>query len=99
MEKSSPYGIKRIIKHYSYRSYPKLSPGIFSIGIIPCNFHACKNILSLYWDSKIKEAVNRPRYGRLYNCKYSQIVGCHNNWMLMIYYYYGIDEEDFEHIN
>ena len=26
-----PYGSKGILRHYNYRSYPKLGPGIFSI--------------------------------------------------------------------
>ena len=67
--KTSPYGNKVILRHYQYRSDPKLIPGIVSIRIIPCSFHDFKTILSLSWDSKIKEGVNQPRYGRLYNCK------------------------------
>ena len=32
---------------------------------------------------KCKESVNQPRYGRLYNCKYSQILIFHNGWIIM----------------
>ena len=38
-------------------------------------------IISL-WDSKTKEAVNQPIYGQAYNCKYSQIIGYHNNLII-----------------
>ena len=83
--KSSSYESKGILRHYHYRSDPKLVPGGVSIRIIPCTYHACTIIFSLYWGSKIKEASNQPRYGRLYNCKYYQIIGCHNNWIIIIF--------------
>ena len=66
--KTFPYASKGIIRHYNYWSDPKLGPYIFSIIIIPCGCHACTAILSLSWDPKIKEAVNQPRYGRVYSC-------------------------------
>ena len=47
---------------------------------------------------KIKEAVNQPRYGRLYNFIYSQIFVCHNNWILMNFFDDGRDEENNKHI-
>ena len=50
--KTLPYAIKGILRHYHYRSDTKLGPGIFVIRRIPCSFHDCTNILSLYWDSK-----------------------------------------------
>ena len=83
--KKSPYASKGILRHYHYWSDPRLCPGIVSIIRIPCSFQACTTILSLSWDPKIKEAVNQYRYGRLYDCKYSQIIGCQNNWILMIF--------------
>ena len=36
---------------------------------------------------------------RVYNCKYSQILGFHNNWILMIFLDDGIDEEIYKDIN
>ena len=39
-------------------------------------------ILSISLDSKINESVNQPRYGRVYNWNYSQILSCHNNWII-----------------
>ena len=81
--KASPYGSKGILRHYHYWSDPKFGLGIFSIIIILCSFHACTIILSISWNSKIKEAVNQPRYSRVYNFKYSQIIGCHNNWIII----------------
>ena len=70
---------KGILRHNNYRSDPNLGPGIVTIRKIPCSCHACTTILSLSWDYKIKETVNQPRYGIFYDCKYSQILGCHNN--------------------
>ena len=97
--KTFPYKRKVIIRHYHYWSSPKISPGIFVIRIIPCICHSCTDILSISWDPKIKEAVNPPRYGRVYSCKYSQIHGCHNNWILINFLDDGIDEEYYENIN
>ena len=57
-----PFGIKEILRHYYYRSDPKLGPGIVSIRIIRGIFDSWTPISSLYWYSKIKEAVNQPRY-------------------------------------
>ena len=48
---------------------------------------------------KTKESVNQPIYGRLYYYKYSQIIGCHNNWISMIFLDDGTDEEIYKHIN
>ena len=95
---SSPYGNKVIIRHYNYSSYLTLGPGIVVIRIIPCSCQACTKILSLSWYLKIKEEFNRPRYGRVYNCKYSQIIGCCNN-CIIIKNIYGTDEEYCKQIN
>ena len=72
---------------------------IVTIRRIPCSFHACTYILSLSWYPKIKEALNQPRYGRFYSYKYSQILGCRNNWLLMNFLDDGTDEEYYEKIN
>ena len=81
--KISPYGSKGILRHHHYHSDQKLGPGAVAITRIICRCHAFTTILYLLWDSKIKEAVNQPRYGQVYNCKYSQIIGCRNNWIIM----------------
>ena len=47
------------------------------------NLPCLQTILSLSWDLKTKEAVNQTRYGRVYNFKFSQILGCQNNWIMM----------------
>ena len=83
--KALPYASKIIIKHYHYRSDPKLSLMVVAIRIIPCSCHACKTILSISWYSKITEAVNQPKNGRVYHLKYSQIIGCHNNCILILF--------------
>ena len=90
--KKSPDGSKFIIRHYHYWSDTKLDPGIFSMRRIPCSWHACTTIWSISWYSKTKEAVNKPRHGRVYTCKYPQIIGCHNIWIIMIFKYNWIDE-------
>ena len=38
-------------------------------------------------------------YGRVHNCNYSQILGCHNNWIIMNFVDYGTEEEYYEQIN
>ena len=78
-----PYASKGILRHNNYRSDPNLGPGIVTIRKIPCSCHACTTILSLSWDYKIKESVNQPRNGRVYDCKYYQILDCHNILILM----------------
>ena len=88
-----PYESKGILIHYHYRYDTKLGPGIFGIRIIPCSFYAYTAILSLSWDPKIKESVNHPRYGRVYNCRCSQILVCHHNWILMNFLDDVIDQE------
>ena len=81
--KPPPYGSKGILRHYHYRSDPKLGLGIVAVIIIPCSCHAFTTILSLLRDSKIKEPFNHPRYGRVYNYKQYLIIGSHNNWIIM----------------
>ena len=83
--KISLYAGKGILRHYHSRSDPKLGSVIVAIKIIPCIFHSCITILCLSWYSKTKEAVIQPRYGRVYNCKHSQILGCRNNWIIKIF--------------
>ena len=83
--KTSTFGIMGILRHYHYWSDPKFGPGIVEMRRIPHNFHARTTISSISWDSKIKEAVNQPRYGRVNNFESSQILGCHNNWIIMNY--------------
>ena len=78
-----PYGSKGILKHYCYWSDLKLGPAIVTIRRITCSCHDCTTMLSLYWDLKTKETFNHRRYGIVYNCKYSQVIGCCNNWILM----------------
>ena len=97
--KTLPYARKVILRHYHYRSDPKLGPGIVSIRRIPCSCQDCTTILSHSWDSKTKEVVNRPRYGRVYNYKYSQTIGCHNYLITMIFLDDGTDEEYYKNIN
>ena len=84
-------GVKMIwsnnkIHHYHYQSDPKLGPGIVAIRIIRCSCHSCTTMISIFWDAKIKETVYQPRYGRVYDCNYSQILGCHPNWIIMIFF-------------
>ena len=86
------YNSKEIIRHCHYRSDPKLCIVMVSIRIILCSFHSLTTILSLSWYLKTKESVHRPRYGQVYYCKYSQIIGCHNNWIIINSLCDGTDE-------
>ena len=97
--KPAPYGSKGVIKQYNYRSDTRLGPGIVSIRIIPCSCHVCTTKLSLPWGSTIKEACNQPIYGRVYNCKYSLIIGSHNNCIIMNFLDIGTDNVEYEYIN
>ena len=97
--KTSSYTSKGILRNYHYWSDPKLGPGFIPNRSIPFSCHACTTILSIHWDSKIKEVINQPRYGRVYSCRYSQIVGYHNNWILMNFLDDGIDEEYYKKSN
>ena len=35
----------------------------------------------------------------MYNCKYSQIIGCHNNWIIIVFLDDGTYDEYYNHIN
>ena len=80
--KTYPHGSSCFLRNYNFWSDPKLCPGIFAIRRIPRSGHACTTILYLSWDSKTKALVNQTRYGRVYNCKYSQTIGFNNNWII-----------------
>ena len=59
---------------------------------------SCLHNFIISLDSKSKEAVIHPIYGRVYNYKYSQTLGCHNNWILLNFKDDGTDEEIYKHI-
>ena len=63
--KKSPYSSKGILRHYHYRSDLKLGTVIVAIRRTLCSCHACTAILSIYWDSKIKETIHQPIYFRV----------------------------------
>ena len=92
--KISSYGSKGILRRCHYRSDPKLGSCIFSIKIMWCSCHTYTTLLYLSWDSKIREAVNQPKYDRVYNWKYSQFLCFHNNWIIIIFLDDGTYEED-----
>ena len=94
-----PYASKGMLRHYYSWSDPNLGPVIVSIIRIPYSCHYCTAISSLYWVVTIKEAVNKPRHGRFYYCKYSQILSCHNIWILMYFLDNGTDKEYYKNIN
>ena len=97
--KTSPHVSKGILRHHHFLLDTKLGLCVVAMGIIPCKFHPCTTMLYLYWDSNTKGAVNQPRCGILYNCKYCKILGLHNNWIIMIIFDDGTFEEYYEHIN
>ena len=44
------------------------------------------------------EEFHQPSYGRVYNCEYSQIIVCYNNWTIIIFHN-GTYEKEYKHIN
>ena len=93
--KPYPYGIEYVLRHYQYRSDPKLGCKIVTTRIILCSCHVCKTKLYTPWDSTIKEACNQPKYERLYNCSYFLIIGFHNKCIIMSFIYYVIDNAEY----
>ena len=83
--KTSPHIMKGILRRYHYPSNLKLVPGIIVIRSILSHFYACTTILSLSWDLETKEAQIYLIHGKVYNYKYSHILGCHNNWIIMVF--------------
>ena len=55
--------------------------------------------ISLPWGSTIKEEFNHPRYGRVYNCKYSIILGSWKNYIIINFLNDGTDNVEYECIN
>ena len=82
--KKSPYGRKGVLRHFHYRSDPKLGPGIFYLRIFTYSYHYCITQLFLTGGHKIKTACNQPIYGVVYDSKFSLIIGSHNNWIILI---------------
>ena len=97
--KTSPYGIKVVLRHYHFRSDTKLGPGVVALRIIPYSCHYFTQQLSLPWDYKIKYACYKKIYGRVYYCKYSIILGYLNNGIIINFIYYDTYDVDYEHIN
>ena len=54
--------------------------------------------LSIPWDYTIKEACNYPRYGRVYNCKYSITLSSENNWIILKFLDDGTDNVEYDKI-
>ena len=67
--KTEPYRSKDVVRHYYYRSYTNLGPGVVDIITINFHYHACIKQSSLPLDSKIEDECNQTRYGRVYDCK------------------------------
>ena len=97
--KTSPYLIKGVLRHFHCRSDPKFGPGVVYHRRITYSFHYYITQLSLPWGSKIKAACNHPRYGIVYDCKYSLILVSNNNWILINFIDDWTDEVHYENIN
>ena len=78
-----PYVRKGFLRNYHYWDDPKLYQGGVDSRTIPWCCYDCTTQLYLTWDPKIKYACNNPRYGKIFNCKYSPIIRSHNNWFIM----------------
>ena len=95
----APYVSKGVIRHYNYRSDPKVGLGIVDIKIITRIFHACTTQLFLPWYYTINKACNHPIYGRVYYCNYSLIIVSNNNWLITNVIYYKTYNVEYKHIN
>ena len=89
--KTHPYRSKGFLRHYNYRSDPKLYQGVF-IRRITCSLYDCQTQPSIYWNYNIKHSCNHPRNGRFINRKYSPMIGYNNNWVIMNFIDYGTDD-------
>ena len=95
----TPYEIKGVLINYHYRYDPKLCQEVVALRLFSWNCHACTTKVSLPWDTKIKYACNKTRYGRVYDCNYYLIIGSQNNWIIMDFLNDGTDEVEYEQIN
>ena len=50
-------------------------------------------------DNKIKDEYNQPKYERVLNCNYYQVIRFRNKWVITDLNDDGIDNVDYEHIN
>ena len=87
------------VKIAPYRGYGKLGQVIVADQMIPLGCYSCATQLYIPRDSKIKDASNHLRYGRVYYCKYSLILGYHNTWIIMKFLDDVTDKLEYEHIN
>ena len=97
--KLSLHGSKGVLRHYHYRSDTKIGPGIFVTRRITFSFQACTIKLSLPRKSTIKDTRNQTKYRKVYDCKYSLVIGSHNNWIIINFLGYGTDNVEYEFID
>jgi hypothetical protein len=78
---------------------PKLTEGQCAMRRIPCLCEECTKQLDKDWIPQVP-AADQPRYGKVERCKYSNILGSYNDWIIMPFKH-GVDnsEEDMDDIH
>ena len=76
------YGSGTVLSHYHYRFDPRIGHGKCAMRRIPCLCKHCLDTLDKKWISG-ECAEDQPCYAPVLNCKYNQILGHYNNWIIM----------------
>jgi len=91
--RSKVCGCETVISHYHYRVDPKLGEGKCLMRRIPCLCQACNSQLKRKWLPGV-EPSNQPRYQNVTNCKYSNVLGDYNQWIIMPFQFRKDTNED-----
>ena len=82
-----------VLSHYHYRFDPRLGHGKCAMRRIPCLCDQCCEMLDKKWIPGVN-AENQPCYSPVLNCKYHDILGDYNNWIIMPFITYSNTCED-----
>ena len=88
-----------VLGNYNYRYDPKLGQRFVAIIITPCSCNDFTTHIYLPWDTKIEDACNKPRHGRVFNWNSYLIIGSHNNCIIMNFIDDWIGGVRYEHTN
>jgi hypothetical protein len=80
--KSKIRGSSTVLSHYHYRCDPNLGNSKCAMRRISCLRQACTDQLDEDWIPGV-ESEKQLCYAPVLNCKYNQILGNYNNWIIM----------------
>ena len=93
-EVRKPYhGVNGILTCYHIRCDPYLGLGRYEIRIIPSDFIELINSVCLQWYPYLAPKY-QPRYSSVTQCKYYQILGKHNYWLMVYFIDNGTDDQE-----